>query len=427
MSAGPVLYRAAWVCPVDQPPIKNGCVLVVDGRIAAVEPYRESLELPRLCRTVDLGSVAIVPGLVNAHTHLEFSQLKQPLGQPGIKFTDWVRLVVSKRNASSHDDPQSKHRSIVAGIQESFRSGVWAIGDIGTNPVGENAYLLAEHQTPVHTTLFLEQLGRNEQLLDQHRSQLDVHLLKSDLAPESFTCGASPHATYSVTWGLHDQICAAAIKHNRLVAMHVAETLAERQLCDSLTGDFVDLLQGFDAWDPETFAPRRSIKGFLGRLSQAPRSLVVHGNYLDSDELDLVQRNKNMSIVFCPRTHRFFQHSPYPLQAMLDRQINVAVGTDSRASNPDLNLFADLQLIAADFPELSAMDVLKLGTANGALALGREGELGTLAVGKQAAISCVVNDDLNAGQKDALVDEWLFDLNSRCEPVIDGDFISGDR
>ena len=69
----------------------------------------------------------------------------------------------------------------------------------------------------------------------------------------------------------------------------------------------------------------------------------------------------------------------------------------------------------------------KLGTANGALALGRQNELGTLAVGKQAAISCVVNDDLNAGQKDALVDEWLFDLNSRCEPVIDGDFISGDR
>ena len=69
----------------------------------------------------------------------------------------------------------------------------------------------------------------------------------------------------------------------------------------------------------------------------------------------------------------------------------------------------------------------KLGTANGALALGRQNELGTLAVGKQAAISCVVNDDLNAGQKDALDDEWLFDLNSRCEPVIDGNFISGDR
>ena len=105
MSAGPVLYRAAWVCPGDQPPIKNGCVLVVDGRIAAVEPYRESLELPRLCRTVDLVSVAIVPGLVNAHTHLEFSQLKQPLGQPGIKFTDWVRLVVSKLSLIHISEP----------------------------------------------------------------------------------------------------------------------------------------------------------------------------------------------------------------------------------------------------------------------------------------------------------------------------------
>lgn len=421
MATGTVLYRAAWVCPVIEPSIKNGCVMVVNGRIAAVEPYRESMKLPGLCRTIDLGNVAIVPGLVNAHTHLEFSQLEQPLGQPGIKFTDWVRLIVGQRKA---DDAPTKHQSIVAGIQESFQAGVWAVGDIATDPVGEESYLATEHKTPVHTTVFLEQLGRKAELLEQQRSQLDVHLLKNGLVPESFTCGASPHATYSVTWGLHDQICAAAKEHNSMVAMHVAETLAERQLCDSLTGDFVDLLQDFDAWDPETFAPRRSIKGFLGRLSQAPRSLVVHGNYLDTDELDLVQRNKNMSIVFCPRTHQFFQHTPYPLQAMLDRGINVAVGTDSRASNPDLNLFADLQLIAADFPKLSAMEVLKLGTVNGALALGKQDELGTLAVGKQAAISYVSNEDYNSPRTVAKVDQWLFDSKSSCQPVTDGSIVA---
>lgn len=421
MSARPVLYRAAWVCPVDQPPIKNGCVLVVDGLIAAVEPFSESLDLPPACRTVDLGVAAIVPGLVNAHTHLEFSQLEQPLGQPGIKFTDWVRLVVGQRTAANQDDPQAKQQAIVAGIQESFKSGVWAIGDIATDPVGENAYLTDKHGTPIHTTVFLEQLGRSEQSLSLQQSQLDVHLLKNDLAPESFACGASPHATYSVTWKLHDQICGVAKEHQCMVAMHVAETLAERQLCDSLTGDFVDLLQDFGVWDPKSFAPRRSIKGFLGRLSQAPRSLVVHGNYLDSDELDLVERNKNMSVVFCPRTHQYFQHTPYPLQEMIGRQINVAVGTDSRASSPDLNLFADLKLVASDFPSLSAMEVLKLGTVNGALALGMESRLGTLSVGKQAAISCVVNEDLVANQKPAAIDDWMFAPQSRCEPVTAGD------
>ena len=148
-----------------------------------------------------------------------------------------------------------------------------------------------------------------------------------------------------------------------------------------------------------------------------------HGNYLDSDELDLVQRNKNMSIVFCPRTHQFFQHTPYPLQEMLDRGINVAVGTDSRASNPDLNLFSDLQLIAADFPKLSAMDVLKLGTANGALALGKQNDLGALAVGKQAAISCVSNEDYSTSQTIAKVNQWLFDSRSRCAPVINGSIV----
>ena len=417
MPAGPVLYRAAWVCPVEQPLIKNGCVLVVDGLIAAVEPFSESLKLPEGCRTIDLGNAAIVPGLVNAHTHLEFSHLKQPLGQPGIKFTDWVRLIVGQRTATSQEDPQSKQATILAGIQESFQAGVWAVGDIATDPVGENAYLASEHQTPVHTTVFLEQLGRKQELLQKQGSQLDVHLLKNDLVPESFACGASPHATYSVGWDLLDQICVAAKQHQSPVAMHVAETTAERQLCDSMTGEFVNLLQDFGVWDPDSFVPRRSIKAFLGRLSQAPRSLVVHGNYLDSSELDLVQRNENMSIVFCPRTHQFFKHTPYPLQEMLRRQINVAIGTDSRASSPDLNLFADLKLVANDFPDLSAMEVLKLGTQNGALALDIEDRFGTLSVGKQAAISCVINQDLITNQSPAEVDDWMFASNSRCEPV----------
>ena len=245
MSAGPVLYRAAWVCPVSQSPIKNGCVLVVDDRIAVVETFSDSLDLPSGCRTIDLGNAAIVPGLVNAHTHLEFSQLQQPLGKPGIKFTDWVRLIVAKRTDANQEDPQRKQQSIVAGIQESFQTGVWAIGDIATDPVGENAYLAVEHKTPVHTTVFLEQLGRKQELLQQQRSQLDVHLLKNDLVPDSFACGASPHATYSVGWNLLDQICDAATQYKGPVAMHVAETLAERQLCDSLTGDFVGLLEDF--------------------------------------------------------------------------------------------------------------------------------------------------------------------------------------
>ena len=417
MPAGPILYRAEWVCPVVEPPIKNGCVLVVDDRIAAVEVFSESLDLPPSCRTVDLGNAAIVPGLVNAHTHLEFSHLKQPLGQPGIKFTDWVRLIVGQRTDANQDDPQAKHQSIVAGIQESFQAGVWAVGDIATDPVDENAYLADQHRTPVNTTVFLEQLGRKQESLQQQSSQMDVHLLKNDLVPDSFACGASPHATYSVAWGLLDQICAAAKQHQSPIAMHVAETMAERQLCDSLTGDFVDLLQDFKVWDPASFVPRRSIKAFLGRLSRAPRSLIVHGNYLNSSELDLVQRNKNMSIVFCPRTHQFFQHTPYPLQEMLRRQINVAIGTDSRASSPDLNLFADLQLVAKEFPELSAMEVLKLGTVNGALALGMESRFGSLSVGKHAAISCVVNEDGAASQGASGVEDWIFAPKSRCEPV----------
>lgn len=413
------LIRASWVCPVGSPPIQNGCVVLGEGKIQFVGPYEDrpgDLQDPAV---EDLGDGAIIPGLVNAHTHLEFSDLKKPLGDAGINFTDWIRLVVGHRKQDA-DKAEQKSNSILQGIQESFAAGVWAIGEIATQPVSPEAYSRASHQTPVHSTVFLEQLGRSSDILQTAGADLVEHLgsvesngpAGSD--DQDFACGASPHAPYSVQWQLFDQICEAASCMNVPVAMHLAETLAERQLMESLTGDFVGLLQDFGVWDPDSFQPRRSIKGFLGRLSQTPRSLIVHGNYLTDDELDIVGRNKNMSIVYCPRTHHFFGHRDYPLEKMHDRQINVAVGTDSRASNPDLDLFQEMKMVASKFPQLTVNDVLKMGTSNAATALGIETRFGTLAKNKAAVCSFVAKPD----GAPANLSAWMFSEQTRAQPVI---------
>jgi aminodeoxyfutalosine deaminase len=139
-------------------------------------------------------------------------------------------------------------------------------------------------------------------------------------------------------------------------------------------------------------------------LAAAPRVLVVHGNYLADDEIDLLGANADrMSVVFCPRTHRYFQHRRYPLARMLAAGVQIALGTDSRASNPDLSLLAEMRQVARDYPEIPPARILQMATINGARALGLDRRCGTLAAGKQADLAIVALPDGEADPYEAVL------------------------
>ena len=422
-----LIYRAGWICPVDQPPISNGAIAVQREKIISVGRTADvKNDCPTESRVVDLGFGAIVPGLVNAHTHLEFSDLKQPLGGAGIEFTDWIRLIVARRNAASRpaqgaDSPKSS--AIALGLAQSLESGVNAIGEIATMPFEKSDYV-ADH--PISCLVFLEQLGRGVEDCSQRESELtsflnhvdpiSAHkkLTGRDRGFVSLAYGASPHAPYSVGTDLLQQIITQSQLHRIPVAMHLAETLAEREFVENTTGPFVELLKDFGIWNPAAFRNQLSNLEILSLLAET-KALVVHGNYLTDSELDFVAaKNDRLSIAFCPRTHAFFGHAIYPLEKMLARGINVCVGTDSLASNPDLRLLEDLKLIKSTFPQLDANMVLQMATINGARALGITKSHGTIATGKTAAISYVVHPDSTNANSPY---EWMFETETKCQPL----------
>jgi len=413
----PAVYRASWVCPVGRAPIENGVVEVASNNeitgVGSFADYDGPSE-----RVVDLGDGAIIPGLVNAHCHLEFSDLPCPLGQPGIRFADWIGLIVKSRADSNQQSATKKSAAIGQGIDQSVQSGVVGIGEICTSPFDPGDYA---SRTPVWILHFLEQLGSDETLLEKHRDQLSKHLdeSSSDSAENESLIGqtlfgASPHAPYSCHPELVEQMCQLAAKNNRVVAMHLAETKAERELLDSQSGDFVELLKDFGVWNPKVFPNDRSILSTLATLSQC-KSLIVHGNYLNDSELDFIaQHREHMKIVFCPRTHAYFQHDEYPLKRILKREIEIALGTDSLASNPDLDLFSELKEVAKLFPQLTAEQILKMGTSNGAAALGLDSSLGTLKPGKAAAL-CFVEQ--GSGDPASPINDWLLLPASSCRRI----------
>ena len=296
-----------------------------------------------------------MPGLVNAHTHLEFSDLEAPLGPAGLAFTDWIELVVRHRQmmAEREDWPNSKSLAIAKGLNESAAAGVSLIGEISTQPVCATAY----DTSHVEVVAFLERLGRDDSQLQQKLQSLETDC--AAFRQPSIQMGISPHAPYSVSDRLLDGLLAWAASKRLPIAMHLAESEAELSLLKKGTGAFIDLLKKLNAWFPDSYTKKSRPLDYLQKLAKMKSSLLIHGNFFSADELDFVAQHRDrMTPVFCPRTHQFFENGRYPLLQMLDRGIDVAVGTDSRASNPDLCVLSELKTIHRLFPEISAGTVV---------------------------------------------------------------------
>ncbi len=368
-------FKARWVIPIDRPPIENGVVECHDGRITAVR----SAIPHEVCR--DLGDVAVLPGLVNAHAHLEFSLVEQPF-QPARPFTDWIRSLVAYRRREFTPPSPAQQDAMNLGALESAESGTTLLGEIATLGWDEAALPI----NGPRVVAFRELIGLKPAAAVSQMEIADEWLRRKS---EHVIYGLSPHAPYSVAPELLNRSVALAKRFDAPVAMHLAETREELEFLSEGRGEFVEMLKSFSAW-PENGLPlgRRPLD-ILRTLADAPRALVVHGNYLSDEEIEFIAARPQMSVVYCPRTHEYFGHEPHPWRQLLARGATVALGTDGRGSNPDLSLWNEMFLLRERFPDVAPSTLLKLGTLAGARALGCEHECGSITPGKRAELVAV--------------------------------------
>lgn len=377
--------HARYVFPGDRPPLAHGIVTLQGGRIVAVGENTSGRP------PLDLGQAALLPGLVNAHTHLEFSLLEQPLGAAGTPFPQWIAEVVAQRRALAErerDLAAYRVAAIERGLSESHACGVVALGEIATPGWPEAIFAPG-----FRGTVFLELLGLAQERVEPLLKLAREHIAKS--AP--YVVGLSPHAPYTVHPDLLRQACELSAEAKIPLAMHLAESFEELELLQSQSGGMVEMLQGLGAWQPAALARGLRPLDYLQTLATAHRALVIHGNFLLQDEIEFVAAHRErMTVVYCPRTHAYFPHGKYPLAEMLSAGVRVALGTDSRASNPDLSLFAEMRHIA-EHHAVPWEQIVRMGTLAGAEALGLSHEFGIIAPGKSSQL-CVVplaedNDD----------------------------------
>jgi aminodeoxyfutalosine deaminase len=368
-----VSLQARVVFPVDRPPIENGFVSIDGPRIVDVGAAAVSVNI------IDLGHVAMLPGFVNAHTHLEFSYLSRPLGESGMPLADWIRLVITER-ARGSDLAQD---SIAAGLNESLRCGVTTIGEIAAGDV-------AMSYGEADVSAFVEVIGFSRARAESALTATVQRLEERARAAGNTRIGISPHAPYTVSPKLLTALIKLAHDRNVPVAMHIAESREELEFLDSGSDSFQKLLEERSMWD-EGAIPRGSRPlNYLQLLAEAPRALVIHGNYLADDEWEFLSaHSERMSLVYCPRTHSYFAHPRFPLAQVMAAGVNIALGTDSRASNPDLNFLGEMRHVARLYPQIDPQDILRMGTLSGAQALGRADEVGSITPGKLANLVAI--------------------------------------
>jgi aminodeoxyfutalosine deaminase len=379
MTSASLTLTARWVVPVVGPPLDRGVVTISDERILAVGPRGEQTA------DLDLGNAALLPGLVNAHTHLDLSGARG-LVPPTPDFTAWLRGVIAYRRSRT---PEQVHQDIRVGLAESLRHGTTLLGDVSA----DGSSWAALSAGPMRSLVYRELIGLSEDRLEQTKSLLVDW--KEHQATRTCRPGVSPHAPYSV----HTSLIDVASKSSLPFCIHLAETAEELELLAGHSGPFVEFLRELGAWNPSGLSA--SIESILARTRRAKNPVYVHCNYLSADTPSLSAG----TVVYCPRTHAAFGHPPHPFREFLARGIRVALGTDSLASNPDLDLLAEARFIHQRYPEFDPRLLLRMATLSGAEALGWRDETGSLAPGKSADLVVAPLADVDSPDPHALVFE----------------------
>ncbi len=355
-----IIHKARYLLADPYTVIQNGCVRILeDGRIADVAPWNHFSE-DSSATVADWGTAIILPGFVNTHVHLELTALGNRLNRYA-DFTDWLSQLINRRRSWNSEEVNSSFRQ---GIALSLSSGTTAVGDISS--IGSEACVSTDDS--LRKVVFKESIALSPSRADQNIAEMES-VLNSTESSDRSQAGVSPHAPYTVSGKLYRRLAELASNRNIPLATHVAETEAEIEFLKNGTGEFRGFLQRMNAlppdWDPPGLTPISYLQS-LGVLG--PLCLLIHCNYLDRESIRLIARSGS-SVVYCPRSHAFFGHSTHPVKELFDAGINVALGTDSLASNKNLSVLDEMRFLYGQRTDLKAEEILAAATANGGEAL----------------------------------------------------------
>jgi cytosine/adenosine deaminase-related metal-dependent hydrolase len=396
-----MIVRARTMVTMDGPPIENGAVAVSGNRIVDVGRF-DDIKTRNAGNTLDLGEQVLLPGLINAHCHLDYTCLRGKI-PPQKSFTEWIRAINAEKATLS---PRDYIASINEGFAEAKRFGTTTIANLTVFPE-----LIPQIQPPVRTCWFAELIDirapeRANELVDSAIESL------GRAQPSGTPLGLAPHALFTASKDLFRRCEEIAQREHILLTTHLAESREEMQMFRDASGPLYGFMQsiGRPMDDCGNKTPLGLFLDLIGSGGSPNREraievnspylswIVAHLNELTESDFELLERsNSKFHVVHCPRSHNYFGHSPFAFDRLRSFGFNICLGTDSLASNESLSLFAEMRAFQKEFPSVSAEEIFQMVTVNPARALQYENVLGQIRPGLGAdllAIPCSTSTDI---------------------------------
>jgi cytosine/adenosine deaminase-related metal-dependent hydrolase len=392
-----MIIRARTVVTMDGAPIENGAVAVSGNRIVDAGRF-DDIKTRNAGSGVDLGEQVLLPGLINAHCHLDYTCLRGKI-LPQKSFTDWIRAINAEKSELSPNDYVA---SINDGFAEATRFGTTAIANLTAFPE-----LISQVQPPIRTCWFAE-------LIDIRAPERANELVDSaiEVLKQNSNWGLAPHALFTAAKDLFRRCEEIAQQEHILLTTHLAESREEMEMFRDGSGPLYEFMKsiGRPMNDCGIETPLGLFLDLIGSRGSPnrPRAIevnrpylswiVAHLNEVTENDFELLERsNSKFHVVHCPRSHNYFGHSPFAFDRLRSFGSNICLGTDSLASNESLSLFAEMRAFQKEFPSVSPEEILEMVTVNPARALRCENALGQIRPDFEAdliAVPCSGSTDI---------------------------------
>lgn len=398
-----MILTAKWLLPISTDPIENGAVSVIRDSIRAVGTFAEIKAKYPEDDVRDFGDAIIMPGLVNVHSHLEYSVYRGIFDN--LSFSSWILQILRLNEKMSEDDWR---RSAALGALEAVTSGITTLADMSRTGVSQNCMV----KSGLRGVLFLEVFGMDDKKLDQSLSDTKRSYERAASSASSLLeIGIAPHSPYTVSAKLFKSLSDWARSAGIKVAVHLSESSEEKNFIEHGSGpigtEFLSAAGWGDLiWQPTGVSPVRYLLQwdvFDGDV------LAVHCVILDEKDKEILSKY-DVPIAHCPKSNAKLGCGIAPLTELIDRGFKVGLGTDSPASSNIMDFFDEMRVgillhrgKTQSIDHLTAEIFIRMGTMGGAEVLGLDGQIGSLEPGKKADIIAV---DLSHSQLSPIGDPY---------------------